>query len=44
MELAEAKRPAIEREMRVFFECQERDANGIWALTSSWVSSARHSG
>ena len=37
-ELAEAKRPEIEKEMRTFFESQERDENGIWAPTSSWVN------
>ena len=41
-ELAEAKRPEIEREMRTFFESQERDSKGIWAPTSSWVISARN--
>jgi len=41
-ELAEAKRPEIEREMRTFFEGLERDVNGIWAPTSSWVISARN--
>jgi ubiquinone/menaquinone biosynthesis C-methylase UbiE len=41
-ELAEAKRPEIESEMRVFFDGLERDANGIWAPTSSWVISARN--
>jgi ubiquinone/menaquinone biosynthesis C-methylase UbiE len=41
-ELAEAKRPEIEREMRVFFESQERDEKGIWSPTSSWVISARN--
>ncbi len=40
--LAEAKRPAIERDMREFFESQERDARGIWSPTSSWVISARN--
>ena len=40
--LAEAKRPDIENEMRTFFENQERDENGIWAPTSSWVISARN--
>ena len=43
-ELAEAKRPEIESEMRTFFESQERDKNGIWAPTSSWVISARNPG
>jgi len=42
VDLAEAKRPDIEREMRSFFESQERDATGIWAPTSSWVISARN--
>jgi ubiquinone/menaquinone biosynthesis C-methylase UbiE len=40
--LAEARRPEIEREMRTFFEGLERDRNGIWAPTSSWVISARN--
>ncbi len=44
VELAEAKRPEIEREMRTFFESQERDGHGIWAPTSSWVISARNPG
>ena len=39
-ELAEAKRPEIEAEMRAFFETLERDEKGIWAPTSSWVISA----
>ena len=43
-ELAEANRPKIERDMREFFESQERDENGIWAPTSSWVISARNPG
>ena len=43
-ELAEVKRPEIESEMRTFFENQERDENGIWAPTSSWVISARNPG
>ena len=43
-ELAEAKHPQIESEMRTFFESQERDEKGIWALTSSWVISARNPG
>lgn len=38
--LAEAKRPAIEVDMRAFFESQERDEKGIWVPTSSWVISA----
>lgn len=41
-ELAEAKRPAIEAEMQAFFERQERDEQGIWVPTSSWVISARN--
>lgn len=41
-ELAEAKRPDIEVEMRQYFESQERDEAGIWAPTSSWVISARN--
>jgi ubiquinone/menaquinone biosynthesis C-methylase UbiE len=41
-ELAEAKRPAIEAEMREFFGSQERDEMGIWVPTSSWVISARN--
>ena len=43
-ELAEANRPKIESDMRDFFESQERDENGIWAPTSSWVISARNPG
>jgi ubiquinone/menaquinone biosynthesis C-methylase UbiE len=43
-DLAEAKRPEIEREMRAFFGAQERDEMGIWAPTSSWVISARNPG
>lgn len=43
-ELAEAKRPEIEAEMRAFFESQERDADGIWVPTSSWVITARNPG
>ncbi len=43
-DLAEAKRPEIESEMRAFFESQERDDKGIWAPTSSWVISARNPG
>jgi len=43
-ELAEAKRPAIEAEMREFFESQEQDGAGIWVPTSSWVISGRHPG
>ena len=41
-ELAEAKRPDIESEMRTFFKTLERDKQGIWAPTSSWVISARN--
>lgn len=43
-ELAEAKRPDIESEMRTYFESQEADEDGIWAPTSSWVISARNPG
>jgi ubiquinone/menaquinone biosynthesis C-methylase UbiE len=43
-ELAEAKRAEIESDMRSFFEAQEKDAQGIWAPTSSWVISARNPG
>jgi hypothetical protein len=43
-DLAEAKRPEIENEMRAYFESQERDEKGIWAPTSSWVISARNPG
>ena len=43
-ELAEAKRPMIEAEMRKFFESQEHDQTGIWVPTSSWVISARNPG
>jgi ubiquinone/menaquinone biosynthesis C-methylase UbiE len=42
--LAEAKRAEIERDMRTFFQSQERDEIGIWAPTSSWVISARNPG
>lgn len=42
-ELAEAKRPEIEADMRNFFESQELDETGIWVPTSSWVISARNS-
>jgi ubiquinone/menaquinone biosynthesis C-methylase UbiE len=41
-ELAEAKRPEIEAEMRAFFESNEHDEIGIWVPTSSWVISARN--
>ena len=41
-ELAEAKRPEIERDMRAYFEGQETDKDGIWAPTSSWVISGRN--
>jgi ubiquinone/menaquinone biosynthesis C-methylase UbiE len=41
-ELAEAKRPEIEAEMRAFFESNEHDETGIWVPTSSWVISARN--
>ena len=41
-ELAEARRPEIEAEMRAFFDGQERDGKGIWVPTSSWVISARN--
>ncbi len=41
-ELAEAKRPEIEAEMRAFFESLELDEKGIWAPTSSWVITARN--
>jgi hypothetical protein len=43
-ELAEAKRPEIQSDMRTYFERQERDEKGIWAPTSSWVISARNPG
>jgi hypothetical protein len=43
-ELAEAKRPAIEADMRDYFETLERDEKGIWAPTSSWVITGRHPG
>lgn len=43
-QLAEAKRPEIESDMREFFESQECDEIGIWAPTSSWVISARNPG
>ena len=41
-ELAETKRPAIEADMREFFENQERDEDGIWVPTSSWVITGRN--
>ena len=41
-ELAEAKRPEIETEMRTYFGSLERDGNGIWAPTSSWIISAHN--
>jgi ubiquinone/menaquinone biosynthesis C-methylase UbiE len=43
-ELAEAKRPAIESDMRAYFETLEHDEKGIWAPTSSWVISGRNPG
>lgn len=43
-DLAEQKRPEIEADMRAFFEQQERDEEGIWVTTSSWVISARNPG
>ncbi len=43
-ELAEAKRPVIEADMKAFFESQERDETGIWVPTSSWVITARNPG
>jgi ubiquinone/menaquinone biosynthesis C-methylase UbiE len=43
-ELANARRPAIERDMRAYFESLERDEKGIWAPTSSWVITARNPG
>jgi hypothetical protein len=43
-ELAESKRPAIEADMRAYFETLERDGKGIWAPTSSWVISGRNPG
>lgn len=43
-DLAEARRPAIEADMRRFFESQEKDDSGIWAHTSSWVISGRNPG
>jgi ubiquinone/menaquinone biosynthesis C-methylase UbiE len=41
-DLAEAKRPEVEAEMRAFFENNERDETGIWVSTSSWVISAHN--
>lgn len=41
-ELAEAKRADIVGEMRLYFDTLERDKQGIWAPTSSWVISARN--
>jgi ubiquinone/menaquinone biosynthesis C-methylase UbiE len=43
-ELAEAKRQAIEADMRAYFETLEQDDTGIWAPTSSWVISACNPG
>lgn len=43
-DLAEKKRPEIEADMRDFFEDQERDDQGIWVPTSSWVITARNPG
>jgi len=43
-ELAEARREAIEADMRAYFETLERNAFGIWAPTSSWVISAQNPG
>ena len=42
--LAEEKRPRIEADMRAYFETQERNAQGIWVPTSSWVVTARNPG
>ena len=42
--LAEAKRPAIEADMRAYFDTLEHDTQGIWAPTSSWVISAHNPG
>jgi ubiquinone/menaquinone biosynthesis C-methylase UbiE len=39
-ELAEAKRPEIEADMRAFFESNEHDEIGVWVPTSSWVITA----
>ena len=41
-ELAEAKRPEIEADMRAYFESLEHNDQGIWGPTSSWVISARN--
>ncbi|MEM6376423.1 MAG: class I SAM-dependent methyltransferase, partial [Pseudomonadota bacterium] len=43
-DLAQKKRPEIEADMRDFFEDQERDDQGIWVPTSSWVITARNPG
>lgn len=43
-DLAEAKRGEIEAAMRAYFETLERDAQGIWAPTSSWVITGRNPG
>jgi len=43
-DLAEARRAVIEADMRAFFESQERDEDGIWVPTSSWVITARNPG
>jgi SAM-dependent methyltransferase len=43
IELAELKRPLLEKDMRLYFETLERDDKGIWAPTSSWVITGRNS-
>lgn len=43
-DLAERKRPEIEAALTAMYETQERDADGIWMDTSSWVISARNPG
>jgi ubiquinone/menaquinone biosynthesis C-methylase UbiE len=43
-ELAEARRAQIEADMHAYFTSQERDEQGIWVPTSSWVISAQTPG
>ena len=41
-DLAEQRRPEIEAALKEMFEAQERDAQGIWMPSSSWVITARN--
>lgn len=43
-ELAEAKRGEIEAALTAMYDAQDRDGDGIWMDTSSWVISARNPG